>query len=301
MSAIGNFLWFIFGGFFMGLGWWFAGLLAFISIVGIPWGRACIVMGNLAFLPFGKEAINREDLSTTKDIGTGLWGTVGNIVWFLCLGLWLALGHVIVALLSFVTIIGIPFGIQHLKLAGIALAPIGKTVVSKEVAAAAKKANAEATVARIRSDGVVGEKVAAPVGAPLLGEKDISVTKKASIAGVIALIALLGFYSVKHSTKNTPPKGEIEVIAPSTRLPVSVLAAPPMPEAAHTTLSSQRTVVETAPPVSGVSPHRLAKANRSEAMVPTNRSKLTHDDNDVNFTTLDKANAEIDRAMDRQH
>ncbi|MBT9491596.1 MAG: YccF domain-containing protein [Paucibacter sp.] len=150
MSAIGNLLWFILGGFVMGLGWWFAGLIAFITIVGIPWGKACFVIGQFAFLPFGKEAISRHELSNQQDIGTGSLGLLGNIIWFIFAGLWLALGHVGSALLCFVTIIGIPFGIQHLKLAGIALAPIGKTIVSKDVAAAARQQGAQAHMAHIR-------------------------------------------------------------------------------------------------------------------------------------------------------
>jgi uncharacterized membrane protein YccF (DUF307 family) len=66
------------------------------------------------------------------------------VIWFVFAGLWLAIGHVMSAAANFVTIIGIPFGIQHLKLAGCALAPVGKTVVSKEVAAAARQRNAQA-------------------------------------------------------------------------------------------------------------------------------------------------------------
>jgi uncharacterized membrane protein YccF (DUF307 family) len=151
MSAIGNLLWFIFGGFVMGLGWWLAGLLAFITIVGIPWGRACFVIGQFAFLPFGKEAISRDELSNKDDIGTGSLGLLGNIIWFIFAGLWLALGHVGSALLCFVTIIGIPFGIQHLKLAGLAIAPIGKTIVTKDVAAAARQQGAQAQITSIRS------------------------------------------------------------------------------------------------------------------------------------------------------
>ena len=153
MRAIGNFLWFILGGVFMGLGWWLAGALAFVSIVGIPWGRACFVIGNFTFFPFGKEAIDREDLSGEKDIGTGGFGVVGNIVWFLLAGWWLAIGHVMSAIACFVTIIGIPFGIQHLKLAGIALAPIGKTIVNKELAEAARNNKATADLSRIRKGG----------------------------------------------------------------------------------------------------------------------------------------------------
>lgn len=134
MRAIGNLFWFIFGGALMGLSWWFIGLLAYISIIGIPWGKACFVMGQFAFLPFGKEAVNRDDLYKEEDIGTGPLGMVGNIIWFLCGGLWLSLGHFISALICFVTIIGIPFGIQHMKLARISLAPIGKIIVPAKVA-----------------------------------------------------------------------------------------------------------------------------------------------------------------------
>lgn len=134
MSAIGNVLWFVFGGFFMGLGWWLAGLVCAITIVGIPWAKACFVIGQFAFLPFGKEAVNRDELTGTEDIGTGPLGMLGNILWFIFAGIWLAIGHLVAALGCFVTIIGIPFGVQHLKLAGLALAPVGKTIVSKEVA-----------------------------------------------------------------------------------------------------------------------------------------------------------------------
>jgi len=139
MRLIGNFFWFILGGVLMGLAWWFFGLMAFVSIVGIPWGKACFVIGQLMFFPFGKEVISRKELKQKDDIGTGALGVVGNIIWFIFAGVWLAIGHVVAALLNFITIIGIPFGIQHLKLAGIALFPIGKTIVTKEEAAAARK------------------------------------------------------------------------------------------------------------------------------------------------------------------
>ena len=150
MGAIGNFLWFVFGGALMGLGWWLAGLLAFITIVGIPWAKACFVIGQFAFFPFGKEAIDRKTLSHKDDVGTGTLGLIGNIIWFIFAGIWLAIGHVTVAIACFITIIGIPFGIQHLKLAGIALAPRGKTIVTKEVAAAARGRAGAASVANLR-------------------------------------------------------------------------------------------------------------------------------------------------------
>ncbi|MDR3429744.1 MULTISPECIES: YccF domain-containing protein [Silvimonas] len=129
MRFIGNVLWFVLGGFWMGLGWWLAGLIAFVTIIGIPWGRSCFVIGSFAFWPFGKEAVSRRHVNGFHDVGTGPLGFIGNVLWFLFFGWWLAIGHVTAALVNFITIIGIPFGIQHLKLAVIALAPIGQTVV----------------------------------------------------------------------------------------------------------------------------------------------------------------------------
>ncbi|MDA0747596.1 MAG: YccF domain-containing protein [bacterium] len=151
MQAIGNLLWFVLGGVFMGLAWWLVGLLAYVTIVGIPWGKSCFVIGQFTFLPFGREAISRKELTQKDDIGTGGLGILGNIIWFVLAGVWLTIGHVISALACFITILGIPFGIQHLKIAGMALAPIGKTIVTKEVAAAARRTNAEATIHLSRS------------------------------------------------------------------------------------------------------------------------------------------------------
>lgn len=131
MRTLGNILWLIFGGFLMGLGWWLAGLLCAITIIGLPWAKSCFVIGQFAFLPFGREAVNRAVVNGAEDIGTGALGSVGNVIWFLVAGIWLALGHLTAALCCFVTIIGIPFGIQHLKLAGLTLAPVGKTIVLK--------------------------------------------------------------------------------------------------------------------------------------------------------------------------
>jgi uncharacterized membrane protein YccF (DUF307 family) len=131
VRTIGNILWFIFGGLYMGLGWWFAGVLCAITIVGLPWAKACFVIGQFAFLPFGKEAVSRDALRGETDIGTGVFGMVGNLIWFLFAGAWLAIGHFLTAIACFVTVIGIPFGLQHLKLAALTLAPVGKTIVSK--------------------------------------------------------------------------------------------------------------------------------------------------------------------------
>ena len=151
MRMLGNFLWFILGGVFMGISWWIMGLICFISIIGIPWGKACFVIGQFTFFPFGKEAISRKELYQTEDIGTSGFGVIGNIIWFLLCGLWLAIGHIMSAVFCFFTIIGIPFGIQHLKLAGIALFPIGLTIVDKEVASEVRVQNAKEKISQLRN------------------------------------------------------------------------------------------------------------------------------------------------------
>lgn len=129
MALLGNILWFLLGGIAMGLSWWLAGLICCISIIGIPWARACFVIGTFAFFPFGKRVVDRRYVTGVDDIGTGPLGLIGNILWFIFCGIWLAIGHLCSALLCFITIIGIPFGLQHIKLAEIALLPIGKTVI----------------------------------------------------------------------------------------------------------------------------------------------------------------------------
>ncbi|WP_323592133.1 YccF domain-containing protein [Aliarcobacter butzleri] len=151
MRLLGNFLWFILGGVFTGILWWIIGLICFMSIIGIPWGKACFVIGQFTFFPFGKEAISRKDLYKTKDIGTSIFGLIGNIIWFLLFGIFLAISHVLSAIFCFITIIGIPFGIQHLKLALISLFPIGQTIVDKELANEVRMRNAKDIVDGLRA------------------------------------------------------------------------------------------------------------------------------------------------------
>ena len=129
ISSLLNSLWVVLGGFVMALGWWLAGLICAITLIGLPWARSCFVIGRFSLWPFGQEAVNRKDLSGRGDLGTGPLGLIGNVLWFVVAGWWLAIGHLTSALACFVTIIGIPFGIQHIKLALIALAPVGMTVV----------------------------------------------------------------------------------------------------------------------------------------------------------------------------
>jgi uncharacterized membrane protein YccF (DUF307 family) len=133
MALILNVIWVIFGGFIMAVAWFLAGLIAAISIIGLPWARACFNIASFSLWPFGREAVNRADLTGREDLGTGPLGFVGNIIWLVVLGVWLAIGHVISAIACAVTIIGIPFAVQHLKLAGISLMPIGMTIVDKDI------------------------------------------------------------------------------------------------------------------------------------------------------------------------
>lgn len=135
MSTIGNIIWIVLGGVWMSLGWAIAGVIMYLTVIGIPWGRSCFVIAEFTLLPFGQEAVPRELVTGRDDVGTGDAGLVGNIVWLLLAGWWLALGHVVTGIGICLTVIGIPFGIQHFKLAGISLMPIGKTIVPKEVAA----------------------------------------------------------------------------------------------------------------------------------------------------------------------
>lgn len=124
-----NIVWLICGGFIMALAWVLIGIVACITIIGIPFARSCFVIAQLTLWPFGKDIERRDRLYRAKDIGTGSLGTIGNIIWFLLFGIWLALGHLFHAVACFITIIGIPFGIQHIKLAMLSIAPIGLTVV----------------------------------------------------------------------------------------------------------------------------------------------------------------------------
>ena len=150
MLTVLNVLWFILGGFLAGLGWWLAGILCAITIVGLPWARACFMLGNFTFWPFGRDVISRKELTGRDDLGTGTFGTIGNIIWLIFVGWWLALGHLMLAISLGITIIGIPFAIQHLKLAYASLFPIGQTVVDADMVSEARRNRATAHVEELR-------------------------------------------------------------------------------------------------------------------------------------------------------
>src|SRR5438270_1249192 len=132
VSILLNILWILVGGAWMAAGWLIAALVMAITIIGLPWARAAFNIAAYTLLPFGQKAVSRADYLGRHDIGTGPLGFVGNVVWFVLAGWWLALGHLVTAILLAVTLIGIPFAWAHLKLAGLALWPIGKVIVPSE-------------------------------------------------------------------------------------------------------------------------------------------------------------------------
>ncbi|MBB5518147.1 YccF domain-containing protein [Amphiplicatus metriothermophilus] len=131
-SLILNILWLAFGGAVSALGWFFAALLMVVTIISIPWARAAFDNGIYTLWPFGVRAVARDRLYG-EDIGTGPLGLLGNLVWLLLAGWWLALGHLVAALALAITVIGLPFAWAHLKLAGFALWPIGRAVVRHDI------------------------------------------------------------------------------------------------------------------------------------------------------------------------
>lgn len=121
LKVIGNILWFVFGGFVSGLGWWLSGLLWCITVIGIPWGRQCFKFASLSFRPFGREVVP----------GGGAPSLLANIVWLLVSGLWLAMINALIGLVWCITIVGYPFGKQFFKIANLALMPFGARVVKR--------------------------------------------------------------------------------------------------------------------------------------------------------------------------
>jgi uncharacterized membrane protein YccF (DUF307 family) len=116
----------------MALGWLIAAAIMAITIIGIPWARAAFNIAQYTFVPFGFMAVPRDEYTGREDIGTGALGFLGNIVWLVLAGWWLAIAHVVTAVMLAVTIIGIPFAWAHLKLAGLALWPVGKMIVPND-------------------------------------------------------------------------------------------------------------------------------------------------------------------------
>ena len=120
MRLLLNILWFIFGGFAAGLGWLLAGVIMCVTIIGLPWAPAAFRMAGFSFWPFGRVVRDHDDGPVAGCL---------NILWLVVAGWWLAIGHILLAVALALTIIGIPFAWQHVKLAQLALFPVGKDIV----------------------------------------------------------------------------------------------------------------------------------------------------------------------------
>ena len=120
MRFLLNVFWLVFGGFFLALGYAIAGLICFVLIVTIPFGIAAFRMANYTLWPFGREVVRRPD--------AGVASTIGNLIWIIVAGWWLALGHITAAIAQFVSIIGIPLGLANIKLVPVSLLPLGAQI-----------------------------------------------------------------------------------------------------------------------------------------------------------------------------
>ncbi|MBJ7521026.1 MAG: YccF domain-containing protein [Solirubrobacteraceae bacterium] len=124
MRLLLNIIWFVFGGFWLALGYAFAALICFILIITIPFGIASLRIALYALWPFGKTVVRRGD--------AGIASTVGNVLWVILCGWWLALGHLITGIAMCLTIIGIPLGLANFKLIPVAFLPLGREIVDAD-------------------------------------------------------------------------------------------------------------------------------------------------------------------------
>ena len=122
MRTILNVVWLVLSGFWLAIGYALAGILMCILIITIPFGIASFRLAAYVLWPFGRTVVRRRDAGTAS--------TIGNVIWFILAGLWLAIGHITSGIVLCLTIIGIPFGIANFKLAVVAVAPLGKDIVS---------------------------------------------------------------------------------------------------------------------------------------------------------------------------
>jgi uncharacterized membrane protein YccF (DUF307 family) len=122
MRTLLNLLWFVLSGLWLAIGYVVVGLILCILIITIPFGIACFRLAAFVLWPFGRAVVRKPDASAPS--------MVANVLWFVLVGLWMALAHVVLGILLCLTIIGIPLGLGNFKLAGVAIAPLGKEIVS---------------------------------------------------------------------------------------------------------------------------------------------------------------------------
>ncbi len=125
MNFLGNLIWLIFGGLFSALGYFFGGIILCITIIGIPWGVQCLKLAGLVLWPFGKKVVSDSSQ-------TGCLSVLANIIWIVFGGIAVTLNHLIMGIILYISIIGIPWGRQHFKLLEISLLPFGKRVVDAD-------------------------------------------------------------------------------------------------------------------------------------------------------------------------
>jgi uncharacterized membrane protein YccF (DUF307 family) len=128
MRLILNIIWFVLAGLWMALAYAVAALICFVLIITIPFGIASLRIAVFALWPFGKTIVRRRD--------AGIASGIGNVIWFVLCGWWLAIGHLVTGVLLCLTIIGIPLGLANFKLIPISLVPLGRDIVSVEQARA---------------------------------------------------------------------------------------------------------------------------------------------------------------------
>ena len=121
MRLILNVIWLIFGGLWLALGYLFAGLICFLLIVTIPFGFAALRIASYALWPFGRTIVDKPS--------AGSGALIGNVIWLVLFGVWLAIGHLVSALAMALTIVGIPLALANLKLIPVSLLPLGKEIV----------------------------------------------------------------------------------------------------------------------------------------------------------------------------
>jgi len=123
-----NLIWFVLAGLWLAIGYAFAALICFILIITIPFGIASLRIAVFALWPFGKTVVKRAD--------AGVASAIGNVIWLVLCGWWLALAHLITGILLCLTVIGIPLGLANFKLIPVSLLPMGREIVPTEVARA---------------------------------------------------------------------------------------------------------------------------------------------------------------------
>jgi uncharacterized membrane protein YccF (DUF307 family) len=124
LNLVLNLIWLVVSGFWLAVGYALAGVLMFVLIITIPFGIASFRLAGFVLWPFGRTLISRPS--------AGMASTIGNVIWFILAGVWIAIGHLVIGVTLCLTIIGIPFGWANIKLAAVAIAPLGKDIVSRD-------------------------------------------------------------------------------------------------------------------------------------------------------------------------